>query len=68
MIPPDRELWRMAKRLVDTYGRNAIPEAARRADEFRAAGDQENAAVWDYVFGLATELLSNEPENHDREH
>ena len=69
MILPDNDLWRMAKRLIDVYGKDAIGEAAKRADEFQVAGDRENAAVWNRIFGFVTELLNqNADNNHDQKH
>ncbi len=68
MIPPDSELWRMAKRLVDIHGARAIGEAVRRADAFAAAGDSENTEVWNRIFGFVTELLNGDAENEGPRH
>jgi hypothetical protein len=68
MIPPVSDLWRLAKRLVEVYGANALPEAAKRSDDFRSAGDLENAEVWNRVFDMVTDLLNTEPENGERRH
>jgi hypothetical protein len=68
MALSDGELWRLAKRLVDIYGAAAEAEAARRADEFHAVGDMENAKVWNLILAMAGELLRTERENDEKEH
>ena len=68
MIPPDSELWRMAKRLVEIHGPRALDETVRRADAFEAVGDRENVIVWNRLFGFVTELLNGDADEDGPPH
>jgi hypothetical protein len=43
---PEREIWLVAKAMIQRYGNNAEMEAAERADELLEKGDMESAVAW----------------------
>ena len=46
----------MARRLFDTQGARAIPEAAQKAASFEDAGDSEQARFWRRVEAVLREI------------
>ena len=52
----DRDIWRSAKALIDSYGDDATIHAAMRADELLAQGDLGGAGMWRRVLDAVKEL------------
>lgn len=46
----------LARHLFETQGAGAIAEAARKADSFRQAGDEEQAKHWQRVESALREM------------
>ena len=57
----DRDIWRSAKALIDSYGDDATIHAAMRADELLAQGDIDGAGTWRRVLDAVKELERTEP-------
>ena len=57
----ERDIWRYAKALIDSYGNDAPIHAAMRADELLARGDMDGAAVWRQVITAIKELQNMKP-------
>jgi hypothetical protein len=55
------DIWRAAYLMLRWYGDTAREEAARRADEFAAAGDPEGEADWRRIIGSVGELANTTP-------
>ena len=60
-IMDDRDIWRSAKALIDSYGDDATIHAAMRADELLAQGDIDGAGTWRRVLAAVKELERTEP-------
>ena len=60
-IMDDRDIWRSAKALIDSYGDDATIHAAMRADELLAQGDIDGAGTWRRVLDAVKELERTEP-------
>ncbi len=56
----DLAVFRAAKRLVDSHGREAPREALRHAAERSIAGDGESAAVYMHLANACRELLNTD--------
>ena len=56
----DRDIWRSAKALIDSYGDDAPIHAAMRADELLAQGDLDGAGTWRRVLDAVKELENTE--------
>jgi hypothetical protein len=54
MMRDDADIWRLAALLVRRYGNEASPEAERRRQAAKRAGDDEGRATWQEA---ATALL-----------
>jgi hypothetical protein len=46
----------LARHLFETQGATAIAEAARKAESFRKAGDEEQAKIWERVEAVLREM------------
>jgi hypothetical protein len=57
----ERDIWRSAKALIDSYGNDAPIHAAMRADELLAQGDLGGAGMWRRVLDAVKELERTEP-------
>lgn len=68
----DRDVWRIAAILLDTYGvcmvTEAMDQASRRRVELEEGGDAEAAGLWGKVFLALLELMKAEPEAGDLVH
>jgi hypothetical protein len=53
----DRDIWSMAKMLVDQHGADAAIQAAMRADQKLELGDADSQAVWKRILRAVEELL-----------
>ena len=54
------DAYRCAKLLLDQYGHNAELQAAMRADELEAAGDEAGRRAWMSILAAMDELLRTE--------
>lgn len=52
----DREVYRLALVLVDSYGRDAGLEATLRADDSAVAGNRDGFATWVRIMTAIDEL------------
>jgi hypothetical protein len=52
----DLDIFRAADVLIKRHGADAAIDAARRADEYLAAGDLEGCAVWKRILAAVLEL------------
>ena len=57
----ERDIWRSAKALIDSYGDDATIHAAMRADELLAQGNMDGAGTWRRVLAAVKELERTEP-------
>jgi len=57
----DRDIWRSAKALIDSYGDDATIHAAMRADELLAQGDLDGAGTWRRIIAAVKELENTKP-------
>jgi hypothetical protein len=55
------DIWRAAYLIVNWYGQNALAECGKRADERRAAGDIETAAIWQRITEAVRQLANTTP-------
>ena len=55
----DDEIWRAAKRFVERFGADAPRQALLRAQELRAAGDEEGCAMWELIRAKAAFFLED---------
>ena len=55
-VPFDKELFKLASAIIETYGNEAITQAAIRANECEAAGDINGSETWDYVMHAILEV------------
>jgi hypothetical protein len=46
----------IARHLFETQGAKSIAEAAQKAEQFREAGDEEQARMWQRVEGVLREM------------
>ncbi len=56
-MPPDLDIHRGAKLLIDQHGQDALIEAALKADALRDKGDLDGQAVWPRIRKAVLELL-----------
>ena len=57
----ERDIWRSAKALIDSYGNDAPIHAAMRADELLAQGDMDGAGTWRRIIAAVKELENTKP-------
>ena len=60
-MPPDLDIYRSAKLLVDQHGANAPIFAAMQADKCLEGGDLDGKAVWMRVIRAIEELQGRRP-------
>ncbi len=60
-MTPDLDIYRSANLLVKQHGKDALIEAAMRADAMLEAGDLDGYAVWKRVLRAVGELRRTEP-------
>lgn len=56
----DLDAYRCAKLLLDRHGRDAELQAAVRADELEAAGDEAGRRAWMRILAAMDELVRTE--------
>lgn len=54
----DFEIWRAAREMRKRYGKDAAPQAAKRADRMLDQGNQVGFRVWERVIAAIKELES----------
>lgn len=64
----DMDVYRTANVLVERYGKDAVLEAAQRADSFLEAGDMDGSAVWRRELRAVKEILREEPREDEATH
>ena len=62
----DLDIFRAAAVLIKRHGPDAAIEAARRADQYLAAGDPEGSAVWKRILAGVLELTRTTPAKGER--
>jgi len=60
-MTPDLDIYRSANLLVKQHGKDALIEAAMRADAMLEAGDLHGYAVWKRVLRAVEELQGTAP-------
>lgn len=59
-----QEIWRIARLLIERYGKGAIIHAALQMEEFFDEGDFQESAAWESVLEALEELFSEDlPKN-----
>ena len=57
----DIDVWRTAGLMVKRYGKDAVIESAKRADDLMAVGDLDGQRVWLRVLKAIEELTDEKP-------
>jgi hypothetical protein len=60
-VPPDLEIYRCAKLLLDKHGEDAELRAAERHDAMLARGDVDGALAWKRIMAAIGELRREKP-------
>ena len=55
-VPIDKEIFTLASAIIETYGNEAIRQAAIHANECEAAGDINGSETWDHVMHAILEV------------
>jgi hypothetical protein len=58
----ERDVWYVAKLLIDQHGDEAPVHAAMRAEAMLDAGDLDGQAVWKAILKAVIELVNKEPD------
>ena len=61
MLVEERDVWMMAKALIDEHGRGAVAHAACQVYELAQAGDPQGAGLWKRVSAAVREILRRNP-------
>jgi hypothetical protein len=62
LMPPDIDIYRSAKLLIDQHGDEADIEAAMKADAMLEAGDIDGQRVWMRILDVIRELQKTKPD------
>jgi len=60
-VIPEIDIWRAATLMLKRYGKDALKQSAKRAEELSAAGDDEGAATWRRITDAVKQLQNNTP-------